>query len=243
MVWLMMVVVAQLGAPKGAPKAVWKKSSVSPEALARRTDASVKGLRNVSASTRSIYGLVVGQGISQGNIQVHDSQNFRIEYPYVDKRPQDFDKQAMVAGQARFGILSGTGWTKRGPLVRRAPLVPAKSLAEWPWHGGRFLFAGLGSKETPVTQLVREARQRAMRLKVEERTLFATGTIVTLQRLTIDRAGSPTLSLTVDGRSGLPVTWQTNSGGKKGQTTLFGLRWNLQPGQKFSNDLFVVPVR
>ena len=229
----------------GVDPGVWKKARITPEQMASAVDASVKNLHGAFADTKcQIEFAPDGRGTSLGRIFIRDTRTYAIEYPYVERVPRDFEKQTMMAFKGKFGIFTSLGWRRRGPLVSRPRLVPTQSLAEWPFHGGRFLFAAVGSSERPLSQLVSEARKSSLTVKIDERNLVAGGKPVSLWRMTISKPKGLNYEITAVAKLGYPLTLRTTvpKGGKL-QKTLFAIRWNFKPSQPFPDDLFAPLLR
>ena len=223
----------------------WNPSKMTPEQFAQAADLAFKNLRGVSADTNCQMQFTTGRGLSLGRIFIRDQANFSIEYPFVTSAPKDFEKQTLMSYKGKFGIFMLAGWRKKGSLANRPRLLPAKSFAAWPWWGGRFLFAGIGTHERPIAQLVREARSAGIRSTVEDRSLIAGGKRVSLRRLLMTKPNGMQYEITSMANLGLPVTFRTSvpmKGGKV-QKTVFALRWNLSPGQSFPDEAFALVTK
>jgi hypothetical protein len=226
----------------------WKASRIAPEAFARATDAAIRNLAGLTAETRTILDTHLGRGTSSGTVTVQNPSRFRFEYPYVTKTPRDFEKQMLVADGERFAMLTTGGWKNHSPVGARARLLDPSLLAQWPYRFGRYLAAGVGTTEAPLSRLVAEARRPAsdIVLRTEETSLRSGGRVFKMQRLLLSRrpkSKKPALQIevVVDADSKLPLTVRSAGkfGSPKPMRAFWTARWDK--AQTFSPKLFSVP--
>lgn len=233
----------------------WNKAAVSAETIAAKADTALRNLKDVTGTYGSM--LVEPDGSrarSEGKIWVLTPTKFRLEYPFMLKTPRDIDKRILVANGSEVAInaraeklVNGkmvsdgmNSWVKRTKAGQQGTWSVPGMLTRWHLQAPQHVMLGVGSNAKPFARVLAEARKAGYKVSAETR---STGSI-SMERIVL-RKPNHEMELVFDAKRSVPLTVRTILLPKTPKVTqsVWAVRWNLTPGNKFEAKLFALPAK
>lgn len=136
----------------------WRKSSLSPANVAAATDNGIRKLHNSYARVGVAMDTNLGRGMLDGEAFILNQKTFSVEYAVFGSTEFDaFRRARLVADGTKFADLRSGENAKPIPLSAKH-LLPKDVLGNWYFNASRYILAGLGSHENPLSTLVVQAQ-------------------------------------------------------------------------------------
>jgi outer membrane lipoprotein-sorting protein len=232
--------------PKIAPVAArgkdgWSRANESGQQLAARIDRGLQRAANLRGESRSTLQSTEGRAIDKSDIFIANPGEFRIHYPYSTRRVSTFDQRILLADGNRVGLKDSGGLKWAGDIAQRPAVGGLDDPVEaWTLEFAHRMFTAVGSERTPVTDLVRAATRKGYRVTAETKTIRLDNTSYPMARLmiTAPRAAQWSTEITVDAKTGMPLSVRTEAEPDK-TTTIWAVKW--YPTREFDTKRFKVP--
>ena len=185
--------------------------ALTPELVAKAADTALQKASRISGESNALFESGQGSGRDKSKIQILDGRRYRIEYPYMERVPRDLDQQTLIADGRVATVFSNTGWRPQGdPKARKSSAIDLKY---WPLHFARDMFAAVGTKETPLQNLVKVAKSKGMKVTGDERTVTSGGKKFQMRRILISgkSPSEPNIEIVTDAARGYPITVRTET--------------------------------
>lgn len=185
--------------------------ALAPELVAKAADTALQTASRISGDSNALFESGQGTGRDKSKIQILDGRRYRIEYPFMERVPRDLDQQTLMADGRVATVFSNTGWRPQGdPKTRKSSAVDLKN---WPLHFARDLFSAVGTKETPLQNLVKVAKSKGMKVIGDEKTVTSKGKKFRMRRIVISgkSPSEPNIEIVTDAVRGYPITVRTET--------------------------------
>ena len=238
-------------APKGSavktPTALegWTNSTMTPEELAKQSDAKVASMTKATAHVAVYYKGVKGMGTNKCDVSIVDSNQYRAEYPvFTGSRPVVF---GLIKNHDKSAIIKVGGPGENDPTAALPGKFSGK-LSDWVEEFPSLMFTSVWGGH-PVEDFVQAVKKQdpAATIQVQERQFDYQGHTFHQKKIVVKSqlgSGQSTdVTLVVDGEHGLPVTIDAVKNlSQSGEVSIHWTSgWDLHANQKFDPKLFVVP--
>jgi hypothetical protein len=231
-----------------AGRGLWHSVPISAKGLAGKADDWLVARRGASATTRYIYEGPRGFGFSVGDVFIDSPLRFRAQFAHlIEGKPTHIFQATMIADGSRIS------WEDRvtfgHPQPVKASRLPPDLFDRWATEYPRFVFAGFGTSDKPLSAYVAAATAAGLRTAVQERDTNVAGHVFRLLRVFIDKPGATGAKLyqteIIVDRSTYALLTIRNARGSKASLarSLWSIKWSLTPGQTGNPAWFQIPAK